>query len=44
MARNRDSGLKIDPETNLVGWAGEGLDLVTAVEGILRAEEASGAE
>jgi len=41
MARNREHGLEIEPETNLVGWGGEGLDLVTAVEGILHAEEHS---
>jgi len=38
MARNRRCGLKITPETNLVGWGGEGLDLPWAVHGILQAE------
>jgi len=41
MTRNRDDGLEIEPETNLIDWHGEGLDLVSAVEGILHAEETS---
>jgi len=39
MARNREHDLEIEPETNLVDWGGEGLDLVAAVDGILHAEE-----
>jgi len=38
MVGNQACGLEITPETNLVRWGGEGLDLVTAVEGVLKAE------
>jgi hypothetical protein len=41
ITRNREQGLNITPETNHVGWGGEALDLVWAVEGVLQAEENS---
>ena len=38
MEQNRACGIQITPETNHVGWGGEPLDLVWAVEGILQEE------
>jgi len=42
MDENRARGLEIALETNLVGWGGEPLDLVWAVEGLLQAEASCG--
>ena len=36
--QNRAAGVKINPETNHVGWGGEPLDLVWIVDGLLQAE------